>query len=228
MDVRTLLEDAEAWFVDKPAGVAVIPGRGEGEGDALRGRLEAARGFKLWVVHRLDRETTGVVVFAKTAEAHRRFSLAFEGRRTRKEYRALTWGAPRDEAGVADCPLKPARRSRMRVADAGDPEGKPARTAYRTLGRAEDGRTALLALEPETGRQHQIRVHLRALGAPILGDDAYAPAEARISAPRLMLHAASLMLPRDDGGPSYVVRAPDPDDFVATGVERGLDRQLFR
>src|SRR5690606_11931946 len=101
-----VLAETAAWLaVDKPAGIAVVPARGEPFGDSLRARLEAARGERLWVVHRLDRETSGVVLFARTAEAHRTLSLAFEHREVTKQYRAWTCGAPEPATGTIDLPL---------------------------------------------------------------------------------------------------------------------------
>lgn len=219
-----LFEDAATLVVDKPPGLAVIPGRGEGPGDALRGRLETALGRPLWVVHRLDRETSGVLVFAKTAEAHRALSMAFEAHRVAKRYAAWTHGAPASDSGTVAAPLAHGRKGRMRLARDGEPGALAASTSWRVLRRVVDAagtvKAALVELSPATGRQHQLRVHLLALGASILGDPLYLFDKAAPPAPRLMLHATEIMLPRMGAAPERFVSAPPPPDFIA--FERAL------
>lgn len=214
-----VLAETAAWLaVDKPAGVAVIPARSAAPGDCLRARLEAARGERLWVVHRLDRETSGVVLFARSAEAHRALSLAFERREVAKQYRALTDRSPEPARGAIEVALHDARRGRSRPARPGEPGAKPATTAYRTLRRFGRGRFAELALEPATGRHHQLRVHLRALGTPILFDPVYdreIPELADAPAHRLALHAARLAFADPVDGGARAVEAPLPPDLVA-------------
>lgn len=214
-----VLAETAAWLaVDKPAGVAVIPARGEPFADSLRARLEATRGEPLWVVHRLDRETSGVVLFARTAEAHRTLSLAFERREIAKEYRAFADGSPEPARGTIDVALHDARRGRSRPARPGEPGAKPATTAYRTLRSFGRGRFAELALEPATGRHHQLRVHLRSLGTPILFDPVYGreiPELAAAPAHRLALHAARLAFADPVDGTARTVEAPLAPDLVA-------------
>jgi RluA family pseudouridine synthase len=220
--------------VAKPPGVTVIPGRGEPPEACLRAQLEAARGEPLWVVHRLDRDTSGVVVFARTALAHRALSMAFERRRVEKRYLALV-AAP---AGLAAeqhvaLPLRPARRGLMKVAARGDRDAQAAETAYVVTRRwrrgdgPEAARAALIEARPLTGRQHQIRVHLAAVGAPIWFDPLYGDGAAPADAPpaRLALHAHRLALPTP-GGAWLRIEAPLPDDLAA--LERWLDATWTR
>ncbi|GMU63959.1 MAG: hypothetical protein AMXMBFR36_02330 [Acidobacteriota bacterium] len=208
----TLLAETGAWLaVDKPAGVAVIPARGLAQGDCLRARLESSRGERLWVVHRLDRETSGVVLFARTAEAHRALSIAFERREVAKRYLAFTDRAPEPRAGTIDVALHDARRGRSRPARPGEPGAKAAETVYRTVRRFAGGRFAELELEPATGRHHQLRVHLRAIGTPILFDPVYGREVVELAdAPvhRLALHAARIAFADPEDGAERAIEAP--------------------
>jgi RluA family pseudouridine synthase len=163
-------------------------------------------------VHRIDRETSGLVVMARTAEAHRALNDSFVARETAKGYVALVGGSPPSAEGLVEVPLAPARRSRMRPALAGE-KGLAAATRFRVLERY--AAAAFVAFEPRTGRQHQIRVHARCLGCPILGDRLYAPQVVRDLAPRLMLHAASLRFAHPRTGAELEFRAEPPADFVA-------------
>ncbi len=204
--------------VDKPAGLLVVPGRREAA--CVRTQLEASLGQPVWVVHRLDRDTTGVLLFALDAATHRAANLAFENGRVKKTYLALVAPAL-DAEGMVDAPLVPARRGRMRLARPGE-VGKAARTRLLPLERyAEAG---LVQAEPLTGRTHQIRLHLGAVGSPLLVDPQYGRPQALTAAAlggsgdevvlsRTPLHAARLVLEGDGGLPAVDVEAPLPDDM---------------
>jgi RluA family pseudouridine synthase len=212
-----LHRDDAIVVVDKPAGLCVIPPRGLDPRDCLRHAVEQALSQKVWVVHRIDRDTSGVVVMARTADAHRALNDAFAARAVGKTYRALVSSAPAAAEGVVDVALAPGRKGRMRPAAPGE-AGLAASTRYRVLERfpAAPDRAAsasLLECEPLTGRQHQIRVHCRALGCPILGDRLYASQVVRDRAPRLMLHALSVRLKHPVTGEEAVFVAPIPADF---------------
>jgi tRNA pseudouridine32 synthase/23S rRNA pseudouridine746 synthase len=220
--VAVLHEDAHVLAVDKPAGRLVIPGRGTDE-RSLREELEERHG-RLWVVHRLDRGTSGVLLFARTAEAHRALNLAFDRGEPRKAYVALVRGLPPPERRI-DLAIAPARRGRMRPARPGDPRGKAAATVVRLLepfpARAwAGGVLALVEALPETGRTHQIRVHLAAAGLPLAVDPDYGeagPLPGPDGAPllaRTPLHAARLEVAHPAGG-TLVVEAPWPADLAA-------------
>jgi tRNA pseudouridine32 synthase / 23S rRNA pseudouridine746 synthase len=178
-----LLERPELVVVDKPPGLSVIPGREKGAN--LRALLEGQLGRQVWVVHRLDRDTSGVLVFALTAEAHRAWSMAFEQGEVKKRYLALVEGAVSAPLDL-DAPLAPARRSRMKVS----PDGKAARTLVRPI-EAFEGAT-LVEAEPLTGRTHQIRVHLSHAGHPLLFDHQYRRGAQSSVIARTPLHAARL------------------------------------
>jgi tRNA pseudouridine32 synthase / 23S rRNA pseudouridine746 synthase len=228
--VAILLEDAHLVAVDKPAGRLVIPGRGAPE-LALREELEERLG-RLWVVHRLDRGTSGVLVLARTAEAHRALNLSFDRREVEKRYLAIVRGAPPDEARL-DAPIAPARRGRMRPARPGDPRGKEAATRVRVLERyplrEALGLPALALVEalPETGRTHQIRVHLAWAGTALAVDPDYGEkgplvAAGEVLLSRTPLHAAALGLRHPATGAPLRIEAPLPADMArAIAVARG-------
>ena len=224
MDAAVLYEDAALIAVAKPAGVPVIPGRVAGGPEALRHQLERHRGEPLWVVHRIDQDTSGVVVFARTADAHRALCGAFEHRVVKKTYLAFAYGDLPGERTV-DLALHEARRGKARPAADGEPGGKAATTSLAAVARwrVGDGVVTLVEARPITGRHHQIRVHLRALEAPIVADPLYGKRTLRGAfdgAPplRLALHAARLELP--DRPP---IVAPLPDDLIA--LRAWLDHQ---
>lgn len=229
-----LQETRDILVVNKPAGVVVIPARNEPAESSLRHRLERARNERLWVVHRIDRDTSGVVVFARNAEAHRELSLAFERHTVEKTYLALTRGVPLPPEGVIDVPLHCARKGKMRPALAGESGSLAAETKYRVLRDwvTRAGPVALVEAKPRTGRQHQIRVHLRWKGTPLLVDPLYGRAE-RVTAQGLglsgeapacerhTLHAAELVLPARGGEPALRLVAPLAPDL--DGLVRALN-----
>lgn len=183
-----VFEDERVLAVNKPAGQATIPGRGD-IGEPLNKELERRLEAKLWVVHRLDREASGLIVFAKTAEAHAALCKEFESRQADKGYLAVAAGTLTGE-GRADQALKEFGSGRV----APSKDGKHSLTRWRAE-RALRGAT-LLTVSPLTGRRHQIRAHLAALGHPLLGDPLYGPPPRPVGgAKRLMLHAHTLHLP---------------------------------
>lgn len=216
-------ESPSLLVVDKPAGVTVIPAPGVDPDACLHHRLQAERGERLWVVHRLDRETSGLVVFARSADAHRRLSMAWEAHEVRKTYVAYVAGAPDPARGRIEVALHEARRGKARPARPGEAGAKAAVTDYvvRRSWKVGDRVVSLVELWPKTGRHHQLRVHLRAIDAPILFDAVYgrgATPAALIGGPcaRLALHASRLDLPGDEGE-RLVVESPLPPDLVALG-----------
>jgi tRNA pseudouridine32 synthase / 23S rRNA pseudouridine746 synthase len=187
--VQVLFENDHLIAVDKPAGQTVIPGRNLGEGiPPLVEAVSKKIGKKAYVVHRLDRETSGLVLFAKDAPAHREICLQWENREVLKIYRALVLGIPPQTEGRIEFFLKAFGSGRMGV----DPKGKASLTRYRVL--QTFSRSSLLEVKPETGRRHQIRVHLYHLGFPVMGDPLYGKERPVGGSPRLMLHAAQVSL----------------------------------
>jgi 23S rRNA pseudouridine1911/1915/1917 synthase len=220
--------DERLVAVDKPAGVSLATRRSEPTAAVARLLAEVpaedrlALGLAaadLRLVHRLDVTTSGVVLLARDAEAHRALSEAFAGRRVTKHYLALVWGTPHPRTGRLVSPLGPDRRDRRRMRVVLD--GRPAATFYRVLARAPHA--ALLLLEPATGRTHQIRVHLAHAGHPIVGDDLYGgPRHRGVRDPLLrtalapthaFLHAWRLHLPPTQASAELVLTAAPPGDF---------------
>ena len=181
--MKLLLQRDELVAVDKPAGLPVIPGR-EG-GPCVRDLVAGQLARKVWVVHRLDRDTSGALIFALTPEAHRAWSMAFELGEVKKRYLALVEGRL-DRPLEIDARLAPARRSRMKV----DPGGKPSHTRVRPV--ETFAAATLVEAEPLTGRTHQIRVHLAHVGHPLLFDHQYRRAPAAAGLSRTPLHAAAI------------------------------------
>ena len=188
-----LHSDDRIVVMDKPAGLLSVPGIGPANRQCLS-RWVQARHAGARIVHRLDRETSGVIVMALDAESHRDLSRQFEQRLVEKRYIAVAAGAPGDDAGEIDLPLRkdldPPTPAPTYIVD--HVQGRTALTRYRVLRRDVD-RTRL-ELRPHTGRSHQLRVHLAAIGHPILGDDIYAPPHVIAMADRLMLHAEALSI----------------------------------
>jgi RluA family pseudouridine synthase len=203
---RIIHRDDRILAVDKPAGLLVIPGRGPERGPALVDLLADHLGSRPLIVHRIDRETSGLVLFALDAATHRTLSLAFERRRVRKSYLALVQGEM-SGGGSIDMPLREFGSGRVAV----DDRGKASRTEYEVVSRFQD--STLLEVHPVTGRRHQIRVHLYALGHPVLGDTRYGDPRPVGGAARLMLHAWKLELLQDAGLALPPLVVPPPPDF---------------
>jgi tRNA pseudouridine32 synthase / 23S rRNA pseudouridine746 synthase len=206
---KVLHADDQILVIDKPAGVSVLPDGWDPAAPYLVQQLEVEFG-KLWVVHRLDKVTSGVMIFARTAEAHRALNLQFEKHTTQKVYHALCNGLPKWEKHTAKHPLRiNVGHSHRTVVD--HSHGKPSVTYLKVLKRFEN--CALLEALPATGRTHQVRVHAYALGHPLLGDTLYsAPPTDLITRPAL--HALSLIFTHPETGQRMSCEAPYPDDFV--------------
>lgn len=261
-----LHEDHDLVAVAKPSGEPVIAARGEPRSLCLQKRVERLLHRRLWVVHRIDRDASGVVVFALNADAHRAVSLAFEHREVTKTYAAYVAGTIEPPRGRIEVPLHGARKGKTRPARPGEPGAQPATTEYVTRKRwalssrgtpmapgpegsagadrpstepSREGaettggagevhvdprcaRVVLLDAHPVTGRHHQIRVHLRSIGTPILFDPLYGrglmpEALAGVPCARLALHARRIDLASLRGSGRVVVEAPLPPDLTALG-----------
>ncbi|MCK8464108.1 RluA family pseudouridine synthase [Aliiroseovarius sp. S1339] len=195
-------QDHELLLVNKPAGLLSVPGKGEHLADCLIARIQAVFADAL-LVHRLDRDTSGIMVFAMTPHAQRHLGLQFEKRQIKKAYVARVWGRVAEREGTVDLPLIVDWPNRPKQ-HVDFENGKQAITDWKVL-KYEDTATRV-RLFPQTGRSHQLRVHMKEIGHPILGDPFYADGPAR-AAPRLMLHAESLRLRHPDGGKGLTFKA---------------------
>lgn len=205
LPLEVLHEDAQLLAVNKPPGLLSVPGKGAHMADCLLSRVQAVFPDAL-LVHRLDRDTSGVMVFALTAHAQRHLGLQFEKRQTRKTYVARVWGRLEPKTGTVDLPLTvdwPNRPRQMVCHET----GRQAITDWRVL--RHEGDSTRVRLIPKTGRSHQLRVHMLALGHPILGDLLYAEGAAQ-AFDRLMLHSEELRIKHPDGGQSLKFRAGAP------------------
>jgi tRNA pseudouridine32 synthase/23S rRNA pseudouridine746 synthase len=200
--IEILHEDAHIVVVNKPSGLLSVPGRGEHLADCLIERLRLAFP-QILLVHRLDRDTSGVMIFAQTPAAQRHLGQQFENRQTKKTYVARVWGQIAEKEGTVDLPLIvdwPNRPKQMVCHET----GKPAVTDWKVVKRDET--ETRVRLMPRTGRSHQLRVHMLALGHPILGDPFYASGAA-LEYPRLMLHSEELRVKHPDTGIGMKFRA---------------------
>lgn len=189
-----LHRDDRLIVLNKPHGLLSVPGIGAGKQDCLASRVQRHHP-EARIVHRLDRDTSGVIVMAFDAEAHRELSRQFHDREVEKRYTAIVAGHVRTDAGRIDLPIRkdmdPANKPRQLI---DHDDGRPSITDYTVIERLDNPQRTRLDLKPITGRSHQLRLHLKEIGHPILGDDLYAPAEVLVLSDRLLLHARTLWL----------------------------------
>ncbi len=218
--------DDDVIVVDKPAGLVVHPGAGNREGTMAQGLL--ARFPELagvgdparpGIVHRLDKGTSGLVVVARSAAAHHSLTAQLAERQATRTYLALVWGHPDQPRGVVDAPIGRSARQPTRMTVSA--EGRGARTRYEVESCfADPAEVSLLSCGLETGRTHQIRVHLAAIGHPLVGDDRYGGLRSSLSASRPCLHAAELAFAHPATGERVTFTSPLPEDLV--GLLAGL------
>ena len=218
-NIPILFEDGEALVIDKPAGLPIErPRRG---GASLEDHFEQLKlGFQRrpMPVHRIDTDTSGCLLLARNPKALKRFAKAFEDRLVEKRYLGVLAGVPSTSEGTIELSLSKISSAEKGWRMIAAKKGKPSITHWRVL--AEIDGHALLEFRPETGRTHQIRVHCQAgLGMSLLGDPVYGNGK---GAPRTMLHAAAIGVPRD-GKPPIAATAPLPRDFTALGFVDGQD-----
>lgn len=218
--IEILYQDADVVVVNKPCGMVVHPAAGNEEGtlvNALLYHVHDLSGIggemRPGIVHRLDKDTSGLILIAKNDRAHAALSEQFKARTMEKHYRAVAFGHFREEHGLIDAPIArhPADRKRMAVVA----NGRPSKTEWQVLERL-NGAT-YLDVHLLTGRTHQIRVHMQSIGHPLLGDPIYAPnLRMSVHIPRLMLHAYSLAFTHPTSGERMELTAPLPEAFEAT------------
>ncbi|MCM8611451.1 RluA family pseudouridine synthase [Accumulibacter sp.] len=200
--------DASLLLVNKPAGLLAVPGRGAGMDDCLLRRVQALVDDAL-LVHRLDLHTSGLLVLARGREMQRRLAGDFAARRVHKRYQAVVAGPPPAISGTIDLPLAADWRQRPRQ-KVDRLTGKPSLTRYQLLSHDPASNRSRLALFPETGRTHQLRVHLQALGHAIIGDRLYGDANGGSAAERLLLHADQLRFVHPASGRQLCIDSPAP------------------
>ena len=215
-----LYQDADVVIVNKPCGMVVHPAAGNEDGTLVNALMYHVRDLsgiggemRPGIVHRLDKDTSGLILIAKNDRAHAVLSEQFKARSMEKHYRAVAFGNFPEEAGLIDAPIArhPVDRKKMAVV----PGGKPSQTEWRVLERLRSA--TCLDVHLLTGRTHQIRVHMHSVGHPLLGDRIYAPnLKLSVHIPRLMLHAYSLSFTHPTTGERMTLCAPLPERFEAT------------
>lgn len=204
--ISILFQDQDVLALDKPEGMAVIPERQHNR-PSLVEILTAHLSYKPFVVHRLDKHASGVVLMAKQPQAHKYLNSLFEARKVLKSYISLVHGVVKPDHGTVDTPIRNFGSGRAGVDHLA---GRPCTTKYQTLKRYQD--FTLLEVQPITGRRHQIRVHLYSLGHPIVGDPLYGDKQLQARFPRLMLHSQMIGLTLPSG--TYVtIQSPLPNSF---------------
>jgi tRNA pseudouridine32 synthase/23S rRNA pseudouridine746 synthase len=197
--------DSDCVVVNKPAGLHSVPGLGQDKADSVLTRLQAEDPH-IFAVHRLDRDTSGVMVYGRHSAARRALGMQFQERRIHKRYIALVAGLVTEDSGTMSWPMRynPDNKP-LQIVDFID--GKPAKTHWQCVQRRDD--TSLIALEPITGRTHQLRLHLSTLGHAIVGDQLYASNEWQSRSPRLCLHACELGFDHPGDGRAMLFEIPE-------------------
>jgi 23S rRNA pseudouridine1911/1915/1917 synthase len=221
VEVPVVYEDADLVVVDKPAGLVVHPGAGQESGTLVNGLLarypelrKVGAPDRPGIVHRLDKGTSGLLLVARSAPAYGNLVLAISAHWVERGYRALAWGSVRAATGMVDAPI--ARSSRDRTRMAVSLRGKEARTLYRVLHHYQEPVTVTeMACRLETGRTHQIRVHLASIGHPVVGDARYGGVRQSLPLPRPFLHAEHLALEHPVTGKPLSFDSPLPADLAA-------------
>lgn len=217
---EVLHEDDSVLVIDKPAGIVVHPGSGRARGTLAAGllfRYPELRGVgepdRWGLVHRLDKDTSGALVVARTTAGYEALTSMLKRREIKREYTALAHGDFSTPTGTIDAPIgrDPARPTRRAVVQG----GKTARTHYEVLRGYPDQDCSLVSVRLETGRTHQIRVHLSAIDHPIIGDRTYGPKTARVVSPRAFLHASRIEFRHPETGVDVSVESPLPSDLRA-------------
>ncbi len=218
LPLDVLYEDEDIIVVNKPRGLVVHPGAGNWSGTLVNRLLAHCRdlsgvGGKIrpGIVHRLDRDTSGVIIAAKNDRAHLALARDLKERRVMKEYLAIVHGVPREDLGTVDAPIGRHPRDRKKMAVGGGGRARPAVTGYEVIERLPAH--ALLRVHPITGRTHQIRVHLAHIGHPVVGDPVYGPRRPSLGMKGQALHAASIEVAHPRTGERMRFSAPLPEDM---------------
>ena len=206
--IEICYQDNSLLVVNKPGGLLSVPGKGEKHQDCLLTRIQQQYPDAL-IVHRLDMDTSGLLILARNKTIHRKLSLAFEARNINKRYIAIADGLITDDYGEINLPLIGDWPNRPKqIVD--HENGKASQTRFSILDRNIEENTSRVSLEPKTGRTHQLRVHLQSIGHPILGDRLYANAAALSKSERLLLHAEYLSFTHPESGELIEVHSPAP------------------
>ncbi|MEW6041584.1 MAG: RluA family pseudouridine synthase [Elusimicrobiota bacterium] len=209
IDLKILFENNDLIAVDKPEGVASIT-ENDTSLDSIHSLLEKKLSQKIFIVHRLDKEVSGVILFAKNSRTHKFLNRQFNNRTVKKSYSALVHGIMKNDDGIINKPIREFGSGRMGI---DEEKGKTSVTAYKVLKHFDN--YTLIELKPTTGRRHQLRVHLYYIGYPIVGDTRYGDKELQSKFPRVMLHAKKIVF-ESSPGKHTTVESEIPESFNAT------------
>ena len=218
IDFTIVHSDPDFFVIDKPAGLVVHPGAGNSSGTLVNGLLamspqmrDVGQKNRPGVIHRLDKGTSGLLLAANTDESYRFFIDQFAERKIKRMYQALVWGIPKGPEGIVDAPIGRSSKNRKKMAIVSN--GKTAKTIYRLNESWNSSKVSLLDLQLETGRTHQIRVHLSSIGNPIVGDEIYGGNRKNFSLRRQFLHAHKLRFEHPRTGTVCEFESPLPEDL---------------
>jgi len=226
IDFTVIHSDPDFFVVDKPAGLVVHPGAGNSSGTLVNGLLamspqirEVGEKTRPGIIHRLDKGTSGLLLVANTEDAYRFFVDQLSHRKVKRMYQALVWGIPGGPEGIVDAPIGRSSKNRKKMAIVSN--GKIAKTIYHVNKSWAASKVSLLDLELETGRTHQIRVHLSSIGNPVVGDEIYGGNRKSFTLSRQFLHASKLYFKHPRTGSACEFESPLPEDLK--NVLSGLD-----
>ena len=228
IDFTVLHSDPDFFVVDKPAGLVVHPGAGNSSGTLVNGLLamspqirEVGEKTRPGIIHRLDKGTSGLLLVANTEDAYRFFVDQLSQHKVKRMYQALVWGIPEGSEGIVDAPIGRSSKNRKKMAIVSN--GKIAKTIYHVNKSWAASKVSLLDLELETGRTHQIRVHLSSIGNPVVGDEIYGGNRKDFTLSRQFLHACKLRFEHPRTGSVCEFESPLPEDLK--NVLSGLDEE---
>ena len=231
VDFKIIHSDSDFFVIDKPAGLVVHPGAGNSSGTLVNGLLaispqirDVGEKNRPGVIHRLDKGTSGLLLAANTNEGYQFFVDKLSDRKVKRIYQALVWGVPEGPEGIIDAPIGRSSKNRKKMGFVS--KGKNAITTYQVKESWFSSNVSLLELQLETGRTHQIRVHLSSIGNPVVGDDVYGTNRKYLTLRRPFLHASKLSFEHPRTGKAYEFESPLPEDLKSVLADLHANEKL--
>ena len=231
VDFKIIHSDSDFFVIDKPAGLVVHPGAGNSSGTLVNGLLaispqirDVGEKNRPGVIHRLDKGTSGLLLAANTNEGYQFFVDALSDRKVKRIYQALVWGVPEGPEGIIDAPIGRSSKNRKKMGIVS--KGKNAITTYQLKESWFSSNVSLLELQLETGRTHQIRVHLSSIGNPVVGDDVYGTNRKNLTLRRPFLHASKLSFEHPRTGKACEFESPLPEDLKSVLADLHANEKL--
>ncbi len=231
VDFKIIYSDSDFFVIDKPAGLVVHPGAGNSSGTLVNGLLaispqirDVGEKNRPGVIHRLDKGTSGLLLAANTNEGYQFFVDKLSDRKVKRIYQALVWGVPEGPEGIIDAPIGRSSKNRKKMGIVS--KGKNAITTYQVKESWFSSNVSLLELQLETGRTHQIRVHLSSIGNPVVGDDVYGTNRKNLTLRRPFLHASKLSFEHPRTGKACEFESPLPEDLKSVLADLHANEKL--